>query len=59
MVLNVDPVVTDVAVKSTVPGAHTAAGFVIVTVGNAFTVIEAVPVKLVAVHFESTSDEIE
>ena len=33
-----------VAVKSTVPGAHTAAGFVIATIGKGFTVVRTVPI---------------
>ncbi len=32
------PVVMDAAVRSTVPGAHTAAGALVITIGNAFTV---------------------
>ena len=45
----------DVAVKSTVPGAHTAAGFVIVSVGKAFTVTVHVPVDVVAVVLQTPS----
>ncbi len=34
----VDPAVTAGSVRSTVPGAHTAAGALVITVGAAFTV---------------------
>ena len=39
----VDPAVTAAAVRSTVAGAHTAAGFVITTVGTQHVIVTSMP----------------